>query len=193
MCLFRTACTAVDAPNRHNADISRCWRNFIPMWQAPIFRSVTMPTMNFSMEEALSYYQEQGAPNDQSALIALLTEIQDAHGGAIPAYLVSQAAEGLKTKEALLFALIRRIPRLRLKDTHCLELCAGPNCSKRAALADFVENTWGARPEKFQLRYVPCMRQCGKGPNVRWDGRLYNQTDETLLRRLLAEAGIPER
>ena len=143
--------------------------------------------MNFSMEEALSYYQKQGAPADQSALIALLTEIQDAHGGAIPAYLVSQAAEGLKTKEALLLALIRRIPRLRLKDTHCLELCAGPNCSKRAALADFVEKTYG-KDAGFEIRYVPCMRQCGKGPNIRWDGKLYNRADEALIRELTAVA-----
>ena len=141
--------------------------------------------MNFSMEEALSYYQKQGAPNDQSALIALLTEIQDAHGGAIPAYLVSQAAEGLKTKEALLLALIRRIPRLRLKDTHCLELCAGPNCSKRAALADFVEKTYGKQPAGFTVKLVPCMRMCGKGPNLRWDGKVYNQADEKLLRSLV--------
>ena len=95
-------------------------------------------TMNFQLEEALSYYQKQGAPGDQSALIALLTEIQDAHGGAIPGYILRQAAEGLGIKEALLLAYVRRIPRLRLMDTHCLELCAGPNCSKRAQLADFV-------------------------------------------------------
>ena len=143
--------------------------------------------MNVSIEEALSYYRKQGAPNDQSALIALLTEIQAAHGGAIPAYLLSQAAEGLNIKEALLVALIRRIPRLRLKDTHCLELCAGPNCSKRAALADFVEKTYG-KNAGFEIRYVPCMRQCGKGPNLRWDGKLYNRADEALIRELTAVA-----
>ena len=140
--------------------------------------------MTFDLKEATEYYRRQGAPGDQNALRNLLTEIQDAHGGAIPSYLVSQAAEGLKTKEALLLALIRRIPRLRLKDTHCLELCAGPNCSKRAALADFVEKTYG-KDTGFEIRYVPCMRQCGKGPNIRWDGTLYHQADEALLRRLI--------
>ena len=139
--------------------------------------------MNFQLEEALSHYRRQGAPADQSALIALLTEIQDAHGGAIPAYILRQAAEGLGIKETLLLALVRRIPRLRLKDTHCLELCAGPNCSKRAALADFVEKTYG-KDTGFEIRYVPCMRQCGKGPNIRWDGKLYNRADETLIREL---------
>ena len=140
--------------------------------------------MNFSMEEALSYYKKQGAPADQSALIALLTEIQDAHGGAIPAYILREAAEGLGVKEALLLALIRRIPRLRRKDSHCLELCAGPNCTKRAALAAFVEKTYGGRNPGFEIKYVPCMRQCGKGPNLRWDGKLYNRADENLIREL---------
>lgn len=139
--------------------------------------------MSFSMEEALSYYRKQGAPADQSALIALLTEIQDAHGGAIPAYTLREAAEGLGTKEALLLAYVRRIPRLRLKDSHCLELCAGPNCSKRAALAAFVEKTYG-KNAGFEIKYVPCMRQCGKGPNLRWDGKLYNRADENLIREL---------
>lgn len=139
--------------------------------------------MNFSMEEALSYYKKQGAPADQSAIIALLTEIQDAHGGAIPAYTLREAAEGLGIKEALLLAYVRRIPRLRLKDSHCLELCAGPNCSKRAALSAFVEKTYG-KNAGFEIKYVPCMRQCGKGPNIRWDGKLHNRADENLIREL---------
>lgn len=143
--------------------------------------------MNFSMEEALSYYQKQGAPADQSALVALLTEIQTAHGGAIPADALRQAAEGLGIKEALLLAIVRRIPRLRLKDAHCLEICAGPNCSKRAALATYVEKTFGKTPG-FEIRYVPCLRQCGQGPNIRWDGKLYNRADEALIRELTAVA-----
>jgi hypothetical protein len=31
------------------------------------------------------------------------------------------------------------------------------------------------------------MRQCGKGPNIRWDGQLYNGADEALLRRLVGD------
>ena len=149
--------------------------------------------MAWELEEAGAYYKGQGAPGDQNVLVSLLREVQQENGGTVPQQLLGRMAQELGVRESYLQAVIRRYPSLRLAGQHCLELCAGPNCSKRARLADFVENTWGARPEKFQLRYVPCMRQCGKGPNVRGDGRLYNQTDETLLRRLLAEAGIPER
>ena len=141
--------------------------------------------MNWTPEEAVSYYMGQGAPSDQTALTELLREIQREHGGSIPAQLLPRTAELLGTKESFLRAVIRRIPSLRLSDSHLLELCAGPNCPKRKDLAGFVEKTWGKEPKGFTLRYVPCMRMCGKGPNIRWDGTVYNGADEALLRKLI--------
>ncbi len=141
--------------------------------------------MDWTLEEALEYYRRMGAPGDQTALTGLLREIQQHHGGGIPKGLLPTVGEIYGIKESLLLALIRRIPSLRLADMHCLELCSGPNCPKKRDLASFVEKTWGAKPEKFTLRYVPCMRQCGKGPNIRWDGKLYNQADEDLLKKLI--------
>ena len=143
--------------------------------------------MTWELQEAVQYYQKQGAPGDQNALIALLREVQGEFGG-IPQFLLPEIAEALGTKASLLNALIRRMPSLRLQNGHCLELCAGPNCSRRAALAAFVENTYGTKPKAFTLKYVPCMRMCGKGPNLQWDGKLYHQADEALIRRLVEEA-----
>ena len=143
--------------------------------------------MAWELQEAVQYYKKQGAPGDQNALIALLREVQAEHGG-IPVFLLPRIAEALGTKESLLNALIRRMPSLRLQNSHCLELCAGPNCSRRGKLADFVEKTYGARPKDFTLKYVPCMRMCGKGPNIKWDGKLYHQADEDLIRRLVEES-----
>lgn len=143
--------------------------------------------MDWNLYEAISYYARQGAPADQGALVSLLREVQTESGGSIPRSLLPQIADGLGTKESLLNALIRRYPSLRLADTHTLELCAGPNCSRRGALAAFVENTWGPKPKGFTVKYVPCMRLCGKGPNIRWDGKLYHNADEALLRRLIHE------
>ncbi len=140
--------------------------------------------MDWNLEEAISYYRSMGAPSDQNALIGLLKEIQRERGS------ISYADLGTITgsygiKEGLLLALIRRIPSLRLASKHCLELCSGPNCSKRAVLSDFVEKNWGTTPEHFTVKYVPCMRMCGKGPNIRWDGTVYNGADEELLKKLL--------
>ena len=140
--------------------------------------------MDRNLDEAISYYRSMGAPSDQTALIGLLKEIQRERGSISYADL-SVIIRSYGIKEGLLLALIRRIPSLRLAGKHTLELCAGPNCSKKAKLADFVEKNWGKNPEKFTVKYVPCMRMCGKGPNIRWDGQVYNGADEELLKKLL--------
>ena len=132
------------------------------------------------MEEIISYYQRLGAPADQTALVSMLREIQQLHDG-IPVHLVGEIAQAMQIKESYLYAIIKRIPSLRLQDIHCLELCAGPNCSKAAALAAYAETL---KSEKLTVKYVPCMRMCGKGPNIRYDGKLYHQADEALIRSL---------
>lgn len=139
--------------------------------------------MAWTLEEALSYYRSQGAPGDQNALVNLMKEIQAEHGGAIPRHIPARIADFYSTKESFLLALIRRFPSLRLADTHVLELCGGPNCGKRTELAALAEELCRNRPG-IQLKFVPCMRLCGKGPNLRWDGTLYHKADEALLRRL---------
>ena len=142
--------------------------------------------MNWNLEETIAYYKKQGAPGDQSAVIALLREVQQEQGGSIPAALLPAIASGLGTKEALLSAIIKRIPSLRLSDTHLLELCCSPNCGRHTALGDTAEALF--RGKNVTIRYVPCMRLCGEGPNLRWDGQLYHKADETLLRTLLEQA-----
>ena len=139
--------------------------------------------MAWNLQEALDYYKKQGAPSDHSALISLLSEIQQEHSGSIPKVLLPEIAAYYGTKEALLLAIIRRIPRLHLSDLHTLEVCSGPNCGKSAALAKAAENLCAAHPN-IRLKFVPCMRLCGKGPNIKWDGTLYHKADETLLREL---------
>ena len=140
--------------------------------------------MGWNLTEALEYYKRQGAPADQSAIISLLTEIQQEHGGRIPKGLLPEIAAYYGMKDALLLALIRRIPRLQLSDLHTLEVCAGPNCGKAAALAQAAETIAAAHPGKISLKFTPCMRMCGKGPNLKWDGKLFHRADEALLKEL---------
>ena len=140
--------------------------------------------MSWEMNEMIAYFKKQGAPADQTALLALLQQIQEENGGQIPLAAVAEAAAGLGVKESYLLALIKRFPRLRLGSGHCLELCAGPNCGKHAPLASLAESL-AARRSDVELKYAPCMRLCGKGPNVKWDGTLYHKADEALLRKLL--------
>ena len=143
--------------------------------------------MAWSLEEAAAYYKKMGAPRDQSALVNLLREIQLEQGGGIPQYMLSEVAAMYDVKESLLLALVKRIPSLRLSGVHKLQLCAGPNCGKYRPLADLAERLAAENPNSIRLEFVQCMRQCGKGPNLRFDGKLYNGADETLLRRLVEE------
>lgn len=142
--------------------------------------------MAWNLQEAAAYYEKMGAPRDQSALISFLREVQQEHNG-IPRYLLRDAAAIFGVQESLLLALVKRIPSLRLQDTHVLELCAGPNCGKHTALAEYAQGLEKENPGRFTLKFSPCMRMCGKGPNVKWDGTLYNRADEALLRQLIGK------
>lgn len=140
--------------------------------------------MSWNLEEAISYYRQQGAPGDQTALLGLLREVQQECGGSLPQYTLPLIAQSYGLKEPFLNALIRRIPSIRLADTHCLELCGGESCARCAPLAELATRIQAADPEHITLRRTHCMRMCGKGPNLRWDGVLYQQADEALLRTL---------
>lgn len=142
--------------------------------------------MAWNLEEALAYYKKQGAPRDQTALISLLKEISREHGGAIPSGILSLAADYYGVKETFLQAIVKRIPGLRISDTHLLELCAGPNCGKHTALAKAAEAL--CREHHVSLKFVPCMRQCGKGPNLKWDGQIHYGATLELLQKLLEES-----
>lgn len=138
--------------------------------------------MNWNLKEAIEYYRNQGAPADQNMLIALLKELQR-HNGVIPASMLADIADAYGIRESLLHALIRRVPGLRLVDAHCLEMCSGVNCGRHRKLAELAEQLAAGRG--ITIKYVPCMRMCGKGPNIRWDGTLYHRADEALLHELM--------
>jgi len=134
------------------------------------------------MQELLEYYRRQGAPGDQTALVGLLREIQGEHG-AVPKWAVAEIAENYKVKESFVLAVIKRIPSLRLQDTHLLQLCAGPNCGKHTALAAEAEKL--CKLKGVELKYMGCQRMCGKGPNIKFDGKLYHKVTVELLQELL--------
>ena len=134
------------------------------------------------MKEMLDYYRRQGAPGDQTALVNLLKELQQTYG-AVPKWAVTEIAESYKIKESFLLAIVKRIPSLRLQDTHLLQLCAGPNCGKHTQLAAEAEKL--CKLKGVELKYMGCQRMCGKGPNIRFDGKLYHKATVELLQELL--------
>lgn len=149
---------------------------------------------DWTLEEAVGYYRGQGAPGNQQALVALLREVQEQSGGALPLSALAEIAEGYRIKRSFLDAVVRRYPSLRTEEApHRLELCGGPNCGNRGgrSLARFVETAYGvksggeSRRGGFSYQVSSCMKHCGKGPNLKWDGVLYEGADEDLLRALI--------
>jgi len=143
--------------------------------------------MTTALQEAIDHYRSQGAPEDQTMLIALLREAQELCGGALSPAVLMQISQSYHIRETALHALIRRIPSLRTQAVpHTLELCS--RCA--AKLAVFVERELGVAPGQesesagFSCRMTGCMKNCKCGPSIRWDGELHSRADEALLRRL---------
>lgn len=151
-------------------------------------------TQDWTLREAIEYYQRQGAPGDQGMLVALLREVQGERGGVLPAADVAEIAAAYGLKETFLAAVIKRYPGLRPQEApHRLELCGGPRCSSRdaARLAAFVEECYDVRPGGvstrggFSYRISGCMKNCPNGPSLKWDGELHSRADEALIRTLV--------
>lgn len=146
--------------------------------------------MNHDIHEIIDYYRHQGAPGDQQMLIALLKEAQESCGGILSQAAIDAITADLGIKEALMQALIRRVPSLRCESVaHRLEICG--TCKKGAALRDYIEETYSLRSggiceaHKFSYRVTGCMKNCKCGPSVRWDGTLHPSATIELLEKLI--------
>lgn len=142
--------------------------------------------MSWTLEEAMEYYGRQGAPGDQQALVSLLREAQEESGGMLTRQMIGEIAAYYQIKATLIEAIVKRMPGLKLAESgHTLEICGGPNCGKNRALAAYCEKKCKG-VTGLTLKFAPCMRLCGKGPNVKLDGTLYTGADERLIDRLIS-------
>ena len=142
------------------------------------------------IRETIEYSREQGAPADQQMVIALLREVQEAENGVLTQDVLEMIAGEYAVKVSMLQAMIRRVPDLRYESMeHRLEICG--TCRTGARLRDFIERTYGVNSGAanaefgFLYRVTPCMKNCKNGPSVRWDGKLYGNADEKLIRQLI--------
>ena len=140
----------------------------------------------WDIDEAIACYRDQGAPDDQQMLIALLREIQQ-ETGPLTQDILSKVENAFELNASMLPALIRRVPSLRM-DTHPhrLELCQ--NCGRK--LAVWVESEYGVKPGcacdrgGFTFHLTGCMKNCKASPSMKWDGVLYLRATEDMIRTL---------
>ena len=141
--------------------------------------------MQWDFDEALRFYRSQGASNDQNELVNFLKEIGSNCGGKIPMHIVGKIAEEYNLKESFILAIIKRIPNLNLENTHCLEICSGPVCSKNKVFQSAISKLEDKRPKNLEIKFTQCMHMCKLGPNIKLDGKVYNHMDEKSLNELL--------
>lgn len=149
---------------------------------------------NWSLDEAIAYYKGQDAPSNQEALVNLLREVQENNGGVLPDVAMEDIAAALNIKPSFLGAVIKRYPSLRTESApHRLEVCGGPNCARNGSakilkhLASEYKVQSGGISKKggFSFKICGCMKHCPHGPNIKWDGVIYNKADEALLDKLI--------
>lgn len=145
----------------------------------------------WTLKEALDYYRDAGAPSQQSALVELLREIQ-AEEGLISDAALQAVCTAYGLRETFLNAIIARYPSLKTEQIrHRLVVCCGKSCGGRgsAKLLELLERNWGIVSGQtvngITCRTVPCLKHCGRGPNIQWDGTVYEGADEALLLQLL--------
>ena len=143
------------------------------------------------LKEIIKAYRDRGAARDQNELIQLLREVQTLFGGVIPQKALERTAEKLELKMTFIDALLKRYPSIRTEDApHTLSVCGGKNCARQAALSDFVERTYGVQAggtaeAGFRYKAAGCMKKCGTGPCVKWDGDIHTGMTEEKLRKLI--------
>lgn len=122
-------------------------------------------------------------------LIALLRDAQQLDGGALLPETLTAVASALAVSPGMLNAIIRRIPALRTSGApHRLDVCGG--CDGAQALVEEIRRIYHVNgdgvSEKggFVLRVTGCMKRCGLGPAIRWDGKTYDEADAELIRQL---------
>ena len=147
--------------------------------------------MQQTLAEIIAHHAELGAPEEQPQLIALLQDAQANCGGVLPQDVLAAISSQLQVKEAVLRALIRRIPSLRLSEApHRLEVCG--RCAASRALAEYVEKRYGAKPGGisqsggFSCHVTGCMKNCRKGPSIRWNGEIFSQVTIDMLKQLIS-------
>ena len=143
------------------------------------------------LQEIIEAYRARGAARDQNELVQLLREAQAVYGGVLPQTALDDIAAALGLKRTFLDAVLKRYPSIKTEAVrHSLTVCQGPSCGRRRELLDFLSRAYGVEPggvaaAGFRLQSGGCMKNCGRGPCVRWDGTVYTGMTPESLRALI--------
>nr|WP_297175585.1 NAD(P)H-dependent oxidoreductase subunit E [uncultured Agathobaculum sp.] len=145
------------------------------------------------LDELMEVYRSRGVARDQNELVQMLREAQMLCGGVIPQKALEEIAQKLEIKMTFIDAVLKRYASIKVSSArHLLTICGDRKCIKGAQLADFIEREYCVRPggisqAGFRYRVAGCMKACGKGPCIKWDGKLYTDMTVDRLRHIVSE------
>ncbi len=157
---------------------------------------IVMSEQHWNLEDAIEFYRGQGAPYNQTALVELLREVQRENGDVIPANALQTLTKHMGLKPSFLAAIIKRYPSLRTEEApHRLEVCGDKRCQRQncAKLHAFIETRFEvtsgsiSKAGGFLYKITGCMKNCGRGPSLKWDGKLYPYADQELVLSLVKD------
>ena len=149
------------------------------------------------VEEILRYYGGREDKKEQSVVLEMLYELQDAHGS-IPAWLKKEAARAADVNLSFVGILLRMSPRLKEAPCeHEILFCTGERCGRKGNL-DILWNLKKtlkigkngiSQDGRFCLRTQNCLKHCKDAPNLVIDGVRYSGLAEKEVLELIRSVG----
>lgn len=108
----------------------------------------------------------------------------------------SQIAEAFSLKDNIIKTVMRFMPSIKESIVEYeVVCCSGSRCAKNGSMEVIkeVKDTLGLDFDKvsedgrIRLSMQNCFKQCGVGPNIMVNGRLYNHMDKDKARNLMKE------
>lgn len=152
-----------------------------------------MQNKSDEIEEIFSYYSQQPDKGSQEMVVALLRELQDAHGF-ISLELKERVEQVTGVSPNYLKCLIRMYPTLKEENTvHEIIACTGERCGKKEGGAILnalkrelrIQKNGVSIDGKFKLRTQNCLKKCGTAPNIIIDDVVYSGSELKDLKKLL--------
>ncbi|MDK2823366.1 MAG: hypothetical protein PWQ67_270 [Clostridia bacterium] len=71
-----------------------------------------------------------------------------------------------------------------------LEICSGTSCHLMGSfdLNQVVNNLKPQYKEHLEISVIPCLGECGEGPNIRFNGILYTQVTPERLKKMIIQS-----
>ncbi len=133
--------------------------------------------------DIIKYYIDSVDSFDYNNIIVeMLKEIQKIDGY-INDKVVEYISKNMNLKISLIEGIIKRNKNLKDKLCKTIILCTGARCMKRGSyeMLKLIEKDY----THFKVETKNCFRDCGKGPNLSIDEKIYNGINSDNIKKIL--------